>query len=123
MNNERVQQLEQRNQFYGEYTLQKSGSVGLYRVWNQLQIGSELNLGYSEKEKKISVAFPQTGTDNQVIIGYFQLSEEVMGLLRILSSGWVDLADLFECIICSFDASSASDQQIRVGLWIRERVI
>lgn len=123
MNNERVQQLEQRNQFYGEYTLQKSDSVGLYRVWNQLQIGSELNLGYSERGKKISVAFPQTETDNQVIIGYVQLSEEIIRLLSILSSGWIDLADLFECIITSFDKSGASDQQIRVGLWINERAI
>mgnify|MGYP006988907196 CR=1 FL=1 len=117
MTTEKILELEQKNQFIDKYSLQTDDCPGLYLVWNKIEIGTQLDLGFNEQNKKIAIIFiDQKDTDKAVIIGYVPLADENDSIFKILSSGWIELSTFIDCKVISKE-----NGQIVVGLWIKEK--
>ena len=110
-----VTNLETGNRFIRSYYLDTEECPEVYSIWDNLNRGTLLDLGYSMEKKKLAVIFPDTETKGQqTIIGYIPLPYEGDEFLKILSSERLDPSTIIECKILD-----KPDQKIRVGLWIR----
>lgn len=114
-----VANLETGNRFIKSYFLDTEECPEVYSIWDSLNRGALLDLGYSKEKKKIAVIFPDVNSTGQgTIIGYIPLPYEGDELLKILSFDGFDPSTIIECKILD-----KPDQKVRVGLWIKQMAI
>ena len=109
-----VTNLETGNRFVKSYYLDTEECPEVYSIWDSLNRGTVLDLGYSMDKKKIAVIYPgAVPNEKGTIIGYIPLPYEGDEFLKILSSERLNLSEIIECRIID-----KPDQKIRIGLWI-----